>query len=69
MASGPPFRDFVARLDKWLKENHQKMLAIFKTVDVDGESYVTFDEFKAGKYTSVRGQVYFIVINLFNYHK
>jgi len=35
-------------MDKWLKKNYRKMLDIFKTLDVDGEGYVTFDEFKAG---------------------
>ncbi len=49
-ASGAPFLEFIDRMDQWLVKNYSATAQLLKTVDADGEGYVTFEEFKSSMY-------------------
>ena len=42
------FRVFIDGIDRWLANNRERALKIFRTVDVSGTGKITHDQFKAG---------------------
>ncbi len=48
--SGEPFAALVKRFDLWLNINRKRTMEFFRCIDSTKEGYVTFEEFKSGKY-------------------
>nr|XP_022346002.1 uncharacterized protein LOC111138365 isoform X2 [Crassostrea virginica] len=44
------YHNFLQEMDAWLVRNADKIIKMFKEFDEDGESIITYDEFKSGLY-------------------
>lgn len=42
------YHDFIQEMDSWLVRNAEQVVKMFEEFDEDGESIITYDDFKSG---------------------
>ena len=57
------YHNFLQEMDAWLVRNADKIIKMFKEFDEDGESIITYDEFKSGNY-AVLPNVFYISLQV-----
>lgn len=44
------YHNFIQEMDSWLVRNAEQVIKMFEEFDEDGESIITYDDFKSGNY-------------------